>query len=183
MANITAARNNIEQEEVQYKAAVSSATFTKIGGSINHINTYQNNVFEFGFLKGITSSGSPTYNQGFSVPVVISGIEPFIDACEIYKVALIHGTSGSGGTSEIDIEWAAHASGTWASIFSTTPKVTSAASSDTSWVTGLAAPTGVTTPVLSKTTFAVGDRLRAKIVTMQTGTPNEFILRFHYRPT
>lgn len=183
MSEITPARYNIQQEEVKYKSAVSESTFTKIGGSINHINTYQNNIVDYGFLKAISPSGTPTYNQNFSVPLVISGIDPFVDACEIYKVALIHGTTGSSGTSEIDIEWAAHGSSTWASIFSTTPKVTSTASSNTSWVTGLSAPTGVTTPVLSKTSFAVGDRLRCKIVTMMAGNPNEFVIRFHYRPT
>lgn len=182
MAEITPARYNIQQEEVQYSAAVSEATFTKFGGSINHINTYQNNIAVFGFLKAISPNGTPTYNQGFSVPLIISGIDPFVDACEIYKVALAHDTVGSGGTSEIDIEWSAHGSGTWATIFSTTPKVASTASSNTSWVTGLSAPTGVTAPVLSKTTFAAGDRLRCKIVTMMTGSPNGFWVRFHYRP-
>ena len=182
MSEITAARYNIQVEEVQYSSAVSESTFNKIGGSINHINTYQNNFLEFGFLKAISPNGTPTYNQGQSVPAVMSGIEPFIDSCEIYKVALIHGTSGSSGTSELDIEWAAHGSGTWATIFSTTPKATSSTASNTSWVTGLAAPTGITTPVLSKTTFAVGDRLRCKVVTLQVGSPNEFMLRIFYRP-
>jgi len=183
MAEITAARYNIQVDEVKYSAAVSESTFNKIGGTINHINTYQDNVTIFGFLKAISLNGTPTYNQGFSVPSIISGIDPFVNPCEIAYVALVHDTSGTSGTSEIDIEWAAHGSGTWATIFSTTPKVTSSAANDTSWVTGLSAPTGVTVPVLSKSIFARGDRLRCKIVTMQTGSPNGFFLRFHYRPT
>lgn len=183
MAEITAAKNNIQQEEVQYKAAISESTFTKIGGSINHINTYQNNFFEFGFLKGVTSSGSPTYNQGFSVPITISDAEVFVDAAEIYKISICHSTSGSGSTTELDIQWAAAGSGSWASIFSTTPKVASTASSDMTWATGLSAPTGLTSPVLSKTTFAAGDRLRCRAVTLQTGTPNGFMIKLFYRPT
>ncbi len=182
MAAITPARNNIFQEEVQYKASVSESTFTKIGGAINHINTYQANFLEFGFLLGVATSGSPTYNRSFGLPAVISAIEPFVDACEIYKISLVHGTSGSSGTTELDIQWSSHLSGTWNSIFSTTPKVTSAAAANTSWVTGLTAPTGVTIPVLSKTQFAVGDRLRCRVVSLQGGTPNCFIIRIHYRP-
>lgn len=182
MADVTPARANIQTEEVQYRSSVSEYTWQKIGGSINHINTYQNNFFEFGFLLGISSSGTPSYNQGFTVPITISAPEPIIDNMEIYKVSLSHVTSGSSGTTELDIEWAASGSGTWASIFSTTPKVASTAASNTTWVTGESAPTGVTTPVLSKTTFALGDRLRCRALSLQAGQPNGFILRIFYRP-
>ena len=183
MAEITAAKNNIQQEEVQYKAAISEATFTKIGGSINHINTYQNNYFEFGLLRGVSSSGSPTYNVGLSLPAVISDAETFPDAAEIYKITVTHGTIGSSSTSELDIQWAAFGSASWASIFSTTPKVTTTATADNAYVTGLATPTGYTAPVLSKSTFAAGDKLRCRLVSSMGGSPNGFLIRLYFRPT
>jgi hypothetical protein len=182
MANITAARNNIEQEEVEYGAAVSESTFTKIGGSINHINTYQNNYFEFGILRGVSASGSPTYNNGWSLPLTISDAETFPDAAEIYKVTVTHGTIGSSGTSELDIQWAAFGSASWASIFGTTPKVASTATADNAYVTGLSTPTGYTAPVLSKSTFAAGDKLRCRFVSSMAGSPNGFLIRLYFRP-
>lgn len=183
MADITPAKSNIQSEAVAYKSAVSEATFTTIGAAINHINTYQNNYFEFGFLKGVVSTGSPTYNQGFSLPLTISDAETFPDAAEIYKITFTHGTIGSSGTSELDIQWAAFGSASWATIFSTTPKVASTATADNAYVTGLATPTGYTAPVLSKSTFAAGDKLRCRFVSSMAGSPDNFMIKLFFRPT
>lgn len=192
MADLTPARRNVQLEEVQYKAAVSEATFQKLGASVNFINYYQYKHFEFGFIKAISNSGSPTYNT-FTPPLVISDNEEFPTNAQIVAITLQHNTSGSGGTSELDIEWSTQNSGTWASIFSTTPKATSAAPADSQWdlvyndatatfASVSTTPAGCTVPVFSKTTFAAGNRLRCRAVTNQTGTPNGFTMRIYWRP-
>lgn len=183
MAEITAARYNIQVEEVQYSAAVSESTFNKIGGAINFINNKQYKHFEFGFIKAISSSGSPTYNV-FTAPLDISDLETFPHAAEIIGITFQHNTSGSSGTTELDIRWAASNSGTFASIFSTTPKVTSAAATDVQFDTfgNATTPSGCTVPVLSKTTFAAGDVLKCRAVSIQGGFPNGFTMRIYFRP-
>ena len=192
MADLTPLRRNVQIEEVQYKAAVSEATFQKLGASVNFINYYQYKHFEFGFIKAISNSGNPTYNT-FTAPLVISDVEPFPTAAQIMAITLQHNTAGSGGTSELDIQWATQNSNTWNSIFSTTPKATSAAPTDAQWdsiyndatasfSSVATTPAGCTVPVFSKTTFAAGDRLRCRAVTLQTGTPNGFTMRIYWRP-
>lgn len=183
MADVTPLRQNIDQNEVQYKAGVSEATGTKIAGSINFINDYQYKHFEFGFIKAISSSGNPTYNV-FTAPLVISDLEQFPSDSEIVGITFQHSTSGSSGTTELDIEWATENDSTFASIFSTTPKVTSAAASNVQFDTfgNATTPAGCTVAVLSKTTFDAGDVLRCKAVTIQAGTPNGFLMRVYYRP-
>lgn len=185
MADLSPLRAQIQVEDVRYKSSVSEYVWQKIGGAINHINLYQYKHFEFGFLKALSSSGNPTYNNGISAPLVISDLEAFPTNSEIVGITLLHSTSGSSGTTELDIQWAASNSGTFASIFSTTPKVTSAAPSDAQFDTlGIATtPTGCTVPVLSKTTFNAGDVLRCRAVSLQSGTPNGFTMRIYYRPT
>ena len=192
MANITPVRRNVQQEEVQYKSAVSEATFSKLGASLNFINYYQYKHYEFGFIKAIANSGNPTYNT-FTPPLVISDLEAFPTNSEIVAITLQHNTSGSSGTSELDIQWSTQNSGTWASIFSTTPKATSAAptvaqwdsvysDATLTWSSVATTPAGCTVPVFLKTTFNAGDRLRCRAVTNQAGTPNGFTMRIYYRP-
>lgn len=175
MSDISPSRTNIQVQEVQYASAVSEATFTRIGAGINFINSYQNKQFFFG-------AGGP-----FSVLTIpftdIGTQEVFERASEITGVFIRFGESGSSSTSEFDLEWAADGSGTWASIFSTTPKVSNTATNngvfDSSGVS--TTPSGCTQPVLDKTTFAAGDKLRCNIVTAATGA-SDFILVIHYRP-
>lgn len=183
MADISPLRRNVQVAEVAYKAAVSESTWNKIGGAVNFINEYQYKHFEFGFTLAVASSGNPTYNI-FTAPLVISDLEAFPTDSEIVGIALYHGVSGSSGTTELDIQWAASNSGTFATIFSTTPKVTSAAASGVQFDTfgNATTPSGCTVPVLSKTTFAAGDVLRCRAVSLQAGTPNGFLMRIFYRP-
>ncbi len=181
--DVTPARYNIKVEETRYKAGVTEATAQKLGGSINFINNYQYKHFEFGFVKAIASSGSPTYNL-FTAPLVISDLEAFPSNSEIVGITLHHGTSGSSGTTELDIQWATSNSGSFASIFSTTPKVTSAAAADVQFDTfgNATTPAGCTVPILSKTTFNAGNVLRCRAVSLQSGVPNCFLMRIYYRP-
>lgn len=185
MADVTRLRRNVQTEEVSYGAAVSETTWNKIGGSINFINDRQTMTFEFGLLKIQANSGSPSYNS-LTTPFTDFGTsETFPYAAEIIAVTCYHGAAGSGGTSEIDIKWQAVNSGAaFATIFTTTPKVTSSAAAERYWdsLGNNTTPTGCTAPVLSKTTFAAGDKLRCDIASIMTGNPNGFLIRIFFRP-
>lgn len=94
MADITAARANIQIEETGFKAAVSESVFKKVGGSINFINNYQYIKFEFGIAKMDVNSGSPSY-AGITTPFTNWGsIEMFATAAEIVGIELLHSATG-----------------------------------------------------------------------------------------
>lgn len=175
MPVVADARNNIYQEEVVYKAAVSEAVGSKIAGAINFINNKQNKHFDMGVTGGFSVLTVPYTDIGAQ--------EVFETASEITNVFVKYGVAGTASTSELDIEWAADNSGTWASIFSTTPKVGNAASDnnvfDANSVCTL--PASCTRPVLSKTTFAAGDKIRCNIVTAATDA-DTMVLKIHFRP-
>jgi hypothetical protein len=62
MAIITPAPNFIREEEVRYKAAVSEATFTKMGGSINYIlsripNKIEVDLTGYYFISDVSTKG------------------------------------------------------------------------------------------------------------------------------
>lgn len=175
MPVVADARNNIYQEEVVYKAAVSEAVGSKIAGAINFINNKQNKHFDMGVTGGFSVLTVPYTDIGAQ--------EVFETASEITNVFVKYGVAGTASTSELDIEWAADNSGTWASIFSTTPKVGNAASDnnvfDANTVCTL--PANCTRPVLSKTTFAAGDKIRCNIVTAATGA-DTMVLKIEFRP-
>jgi hypothetical protein len=175
MSDITPSRTNIQIAEVQYASAVSESTFTRIGAGINFINSYQNKQFYFGAGGKFSSLTTPFTDLGIQ--------EVFERASEIVNVLIRFGEAGSSGTSEFDLEWAADNSGTWATIFSTTPKVANTATNDGVFdANGVSTtPAGCTQPVLSKSTFAAGDKLRCNLTTAATGAA-DFIIVVQYRP-
>ena len=118
------------------------------------------NQFKFGATGtyGNYSGGFPQNDVGIR--------EVFNDNSSILQVMIASGTTGSSGTTEIDIKWAAAGSSSFVSIFSTTPKIASTAPSNSQFDANgiLTVPTGCTAPVLSKTTFNQGDQLRCDII-------------------
>jgi hypothetical protein len=185
MSDIPLLRRNVQVEETAYKAAVSESTWNKIGGSINFINERQTMKYEFGILKGMTGTTAATY-AGTSTPFTDFGTqEIFPYAAEIIAVVCYHGDAGSSGTTEIDLKWQpVNSTSSFATIFTTTPKVTSSAASERYWdsLGNNTTPTGCTAPVLSKTTFAAGDKVRCDIVSVMGGTPNAFTVTIYFRP-
>jgi hypothetical protein len=173
---IPAARNMIYIEGSEFRSAVSEDLLQRFGASVNFINTYVYNELFFGGL-GIYGN----YATGFPL-LDVGSIEAFNDNSSIVNVVIQSNTQGTSGTSEFDIKWAANGSSTYASIFSTTPKVTSAAASaaifDSNSIFSL--PTGCTRPVLSKVSFNQGDKLRCDII---SAMPNaaDFIITIYYR--
>lgn len=185
MSDVPRLRRNVQIEEVAYKAAVSESTWNKIGGAINFLNDRQTQTYDFGMARVLANSGSPTY-AGIVTPFVDFGTsETFPFNAEIVAITCYHGAAGSSGTTELDLLWQpVNSAAAFASIFSTTPKVTSAAAAERYFdsLGNNTTPTGCTAPVLSKTTFAAGDKLHCNVVSAMGGTPNGFLLRVFFRP-
>ena len=95
-------------------------------------------------------------------------------------ILFIH-TAGTGGTTELDVKRKPQASTTWTSIFSTTPKATSAAGSDKSIGVGQTV-SGMTAAVLTTNPLAVSqyDHFRVDIITAQTGSPSNCGILIEY---
>jgi len=94
MSDATPLRINLQDEEVKYRASVSEATLSRVASSVNFINYYQYKHFEFGYLKALSNSGNPTYNQ-YTPPATISDVEPFPSKSQIVAIVLQHNVSDS----------------------------------------------------------------------------------------
>lgn len=186
MADITPARRYIQTEEVRYRAAVSEAVGLKLGEMHNFIGKRQFDHLTL-FLNGPYSIVTPPQYG-------VDGLFVFPFDAEIINVAIFNLVAGSGGTLELDLKKATSSGGAFSSIFTTTPKVTSAASnnafglsydiSDTtdgqSWAAA-SAPTGITLGVLSSTPYSVsaGNALRLDMIQSMTGGQNAGLIVFH----
>ena len=172
MSEITPARQNIFEQETRYRAAVSEATKTKIGGSINFINERQYDQKAF-FLNG-------PYRVAVNIgsTEAVDGLMPFLFPVELVGVWMFNLVSGSSSNTQLDVRRRTSPGGTSTSIFSTRPRITSAASNfayvgrrltDNSVLGG---GTGMTAPVLSQTEFNAGDVLTLDIVSAMPGAEN-----------
>lgn len=160
MSDALPERNIMQQEEVKADAAVSEATGSRIAGNINFVNLRHCFVHEFNLngsynrknVPGRLGDGVLTYPWPFEIVDVV-----------VVNPPILGGLIGT--PTEIDLLWAAEASGTFATIFSTTPKINGNAPDWGLVRVGGAAPTGMTAPVLSKTTFNAYDKVRCNMVT------------------
>lgn len=178
MAEISEFKENIQQEEVQYKASVSEATNTKIGGAINFINGRQYDTHSFN-LNGayILGTGSTGLDGKFIV----------LRNMELVAISFSNKQAGASGTTTVDIHWFNGSGSDQGTIFSTRPAIDSTAPADAYGIKGLASGysdsggTGITLPVLSKTTFNAGDALDFQLDTSMQGA-RDFNLNIHFRP-
>lgn len=178
MTDLTVKRINIQQEETAYKAGVSEATASRLGQSINFINKRQYDSHQFNF-NGVYAE-LVDINQ-------LDGVFPCLFDLEIVGITLYNGTSGTSGTTQLDIEWFNASNANQGSIFSTKPSL-DFNSPDNAFLIQrtvdsqtLQNPTGATLPVLSKTDFSAGDVLRAKITSSMSGG-EDAMLAIHFRP-
>jgi hypothetical protein len=167
-------KNYIDQLEVKYRAAVSEATFSKIGSMINFIGHRTHEKKDF-FINGPYKNGAGTLGA--------DGICIFEFDAEIFAVYMFNNIAGSGGTTELDIKKQATSGGAYSTIFSTTPKIASTAGNWARVGTGESG-TGLTAPVLTSTPLNVseGEALRLDIISVQTGNPQNCGIIIHYRP-
>lgn len=173
MADLADERKLIQIEETRFRFAVSESWAQKIGKAINFILNREHKSRRWD-INGIYSGITLPYNG-------IDGYEDVHKDIEILDVFMFIQTAGSGGTTEIDIQKASAPGGAWTSIFSTTPKITSAAGSGT-WVRIGGSGVGLTAPILSSANLSAGDVLRCNLVQAQSGSPNGTGIVLHYRP-
>lgn len=171
------AKNFINSLEVKYAAGVSEATWRKIAGMINFIGhkTHQEKNFQI--------NGNYGGLQGLYPINAIDGLAFFEFDAEIFNVWVYSIVPGTSGTTEIDLKVKPKASGTFTSIFSTTPKVTSAAAAYSFFELGDTG-TGITSPVLDGGTpyqVNAGDAIRLDLISAMVAAEHCGVV-IHYRP-
>lgn len=170
---IPEAREMVYIEDTRFRAAVSEAIMKKFGAIANFLfkrHIEKKDLYINGIYNGITLP----FND-------IDGGIIFEYPVEIVNVYIKNRSAGSGGTTELDIKWKPQLTGSWATIFGTTPKITSTAASNQMCGIGQTI-TGFTAAVLSKTQFDAGDMLRLDLLQAMTGNPNGCAIIIHYRP-
>lgn len=108
MADVTPAKNNLQQEEVDFKSALSEQLMTKIAGSVNFINDKQMCVYDFKFFGKFKSLGLGGGEDG-------AMIAPF--DLEICAIAFRLRDCGSVGTTTVDLHKISSAGADSGSIF------------------------------------------------------------------
>lgn len=100
----------------------------------------------------------------------------------ITSVWIYNGTTGSGGTTEFNL-LVATSGGSFATILSTTGKITSAAASniwtDSGSIIGI--QTGVTKPVISTSAITAGQAIKWTLMTSMSGAPTDARIRIYYK--
>ena len=154
---ISSAPSKIYIEDVQTGASVSESVGSKIGALVNFI---ADEFIRYPF--GIT--GAP-YSGLSSYPCTFTGtFESLAYNCVIEKITVFNEVSGISGTTEFKIERQLAAGGAWTSIFSTNCSIVNTAADNLYFESNGAAPSGVTLPVLSITSFSKSDKLRWVLV-------------------
>lgn len=191
MAIVTGSRTLIYAPGAQFRSAVSENLIQRIGGMQNFIALYQHSEKQF-FLNGPYSILTPPQTG-------VDGLAVFEFDATIFDVWMFNLVNGSAGTTELDIKIATSSGGAFTSIFSTTPKITTAGGNN-AWVgkpivydsNGVATadgtyvtPTGCTKPVLTGggETLNVNkySAIRLDILQAQTAAENCGLL-IHYYP-
>ncbi len=157
MTAVPGERILIQDEETKFRAPVSAAMAQRLAASMNFINTNQCTVREFMF--------NGDYGTVADFPHL--GVEqifmfPFdweLVFCYISTGEIVSGT----GLTECDLKWKPFASGSYASIFSTTPKFDNTATAFEACGEGQT-KTGFTAPILSKTDFDAFDQVRFDLI-------------------
>jgi hypothetical protein len=157
---------------------VSEELIQRLGASINFINERQHSEKQF-FLNG------PYYRNSSYPKTFQDGLAVFEFDAEIIDVWLFNAVAGSAGTTEIDLKISTAPGNPFATIFSTTPKITSAAVGPV-WVGApggaYVAPAGTTAPVLSTTSVSAWTAIRIDLLSAMDDAENCGVI-VHYRPT
>jgi len=178
MSNLTETRQDIELEDVAYRASVSEAVANKLGSSVNFINRRQYDTHSW-HINGDYSTGTGS--------VGLDGIFPFLFDVEIVGFSYYAGNVGISGTTSIDVHWLNAGGSDNGTIFSTKPSISSVAAPGEYTLynqltsTIISNPTGHTLAVLSKTTFNSGDALRLDLDSTMSEA-NNFQFSIQYRP-
>lgn len=174
MADLVEERKNIQVEETRFKAALAQSLFSRLGAAVNFINKRHYYQHDWN-LNG-------PYNAVPAPQLAVDGYITYNFPFKIEDVQMFTGAvNGSSGITEFDIKWRPENSGSWVSIFSTTPKFNSSAATFTSVRVGQTV-TNFTAPVLSKTDFDAYDQLRLDVIQQVGGLPEGAFLKLWMRP-
>lgn len=146
-------RAELLQEDVAFRRGLNESLLSKVGSQNQFINYYQTDVKEFK-LNG-------SYSPATGI-IYFDGLASFFYNSEIVGLAFWNGLSGSSGTTEFDLRWRNQTNADQGSIMTTKASINSTSADGArgfeNYVSGFSdAPTGVTLPVLSKTTFLQGE--------------------------
>lgn len=156
MADISPSLKNIDQNETKYGASVSENTMTKIGGSINFLNTYWYHSYTFNFLGPFHQiSGGE------------DGVMIFPFDAEVVAVTGRCRDYGTSGNTVLDLHKITNATDN-GTVLTTKITLTNAVSNGFVWGTNYItnasnSTTGVTLPVFSNTDFNAFQGLRLDI--------------------
>lgn len=177
MTDIADSRNIIQVEETQYRSAVSESLLTRVGAVSNFISNRQYDKHSW-HLNG----------RFQSLPFIgPDGIFTFLFDAEVAGFASYMGNTGTSGTSEFDVIWQNSDGVDQSTIWSARPQIQSSANDGSFTLfnnvtsTTIAAPSGHTVGVLSKTQFDAGDGIRLDTVSSASGAQN-FQFTIMYRP-
>lgn len=178
MADLAEFKDNVTVEETAYKASVASSTFQKFGSAVNFINGRQYDTHSFNlngaYVLGVGSTG-------------LDGKFLVIRNMELVAISFSNKVAGASGSTIVDIHWFNGSGSDQGTIFSTRPEIDSSAPSDAYGIKGIATGysdfggTGITLPVLTKTTFNAGDALDFQL-DQAMSTARDFNLNLHFRP-
>jgi hypothetical protein len=181
MADIPGARNLIQIEETQFRAGVSENIMSRVGALNNFHAEFQYDTKGF-FLNG-------DYGSVVTPQVGVDGafFVPF--DCRIVSCFMFNLVGGSAGTTQLDIRrfTASNTPAGGASIFSTLPQITSAASANayvgilTTPYTILENPAGTVAPVIATLDLDQGDMITCNLDSSMTDAQNCGVV-INYRP-
>lgn len=165
MTLIPESKELYHQEDTQFKASMSEALLTKVGANHNFLASRLTTVYEMGATGNYSLAASYPLNDVGSQEVIYGNQR-------IKNITFIHEVSGSSGTSQFDIK--VFRSGSWQSIFTTLPAVTTTAAAGVIFDLIIAAPTGITKPVLGGGFDVLnnGEKIRFDILSTMSGATN-----------
>lgn len=174
MAELTPVKKFIQEAEVKYKAAISEVTGRKLGQMLNFLGRRLHEAKKFQLDGPYAIIDSPQLG--------VDGLIPFEFDAEIFNVWIYNLVPGSSGTTELDIKLLTGSGDTGTTIFTTTPKITSAASANAYIGVG-GTVTGCVAPVLTSFPFNInaGQALLCDKVQAMPDAENCGLI-IHYRP-
>lgn len=165
MAIITPSPNFIREEEVRYKAAISEATFTRIGASVNYILNRIKDKIEIDLTGYYFISDVSTKGYG--------GLRYFQKDTQIISYYLSNAQAGQAGSLSINFDVYDETGSLLGNLFSTAPSISYLAGNnsiigrDVENSTDINAGPNKVVGVLNYTNFPAGYSIRSKVTSIQ----------------
>lgn len=165
--------------EIKDGSAVAQSTWRKIGGMINFLG------HRVHLAKNFPVNGNYGMLQGLYPINAIDGYQFFEFDAEIFNVWVYGIKGGVSGITELDVKVKPKGSGSFTSIFTTTPKIGPTAG-DEVWFEKGDTGTGITAPVLNDGGSGVvnvdaGDAIRLDLISAMTEAEHAGVV-VHFRP-